>query len=112
MTGRHLEKGRELVSTNLPVLTRTELLLALCGAIHIWSAALGRRLMKHGYSTREAAEKVGVTFVTFQRHVFRRTFPVPPLQKVGSVSVRLWSDRDIEKARKALAKVKKGGKKK
>src|SRR5215469_4532701 len=110
MTGRHLEKGRGLVSTD-PVLTRTELLLALCGAIHISSAALGHRLMKHGYSTREAAEKVGVTFVTLQRHVFRRTFPVPPLQKVG-VSVRLWSDRDIEKARKALAKVKKGGKKK
>src|SRR5215469_15173605 len=111
MTGRHLEKGRGLVSTD-PLLTRTELLLALCGAIHIWSAALGRRLMKHGYSTREAAEKVGITFVTFQRHVFRRTFPVPPLQKVGSVSVRLWSDRDIEKARNARGRGKKGGKKK
>ena len=68
--------------------------------------------MNYGYSTREAAEKVGVTFLTFQRHVFRKTFPVPPLQKVGGVSVRLWSDRDIEKARKALAKVKKGRKKK
>jgi hypothetical protein len=112
MTGRHLKKSRGLVSTEFPVLTRTELLLALCGAIHISSAALGPKLMKHGYSTREAAEKVGVTFVTLQRHVFRRTFPVPPLQKVGGVSVRLWSDRDIEKARKALAKVKKGGKKK
>lgn len=67
--------------------------------------------MKHGYSTREAAEKVGVTFVTLQRHVFRKTFPVPPLQKVGGVSVRLWSERDSEKARKALAKVKKGKKK-
>jgi hypothetical protein len=68
--------------------------------------------MKHGCSTREAAEKVGVTFLTLQRHVYRKTFPVPPLQRVGGVSVRLWSDRDIEKARKALAKVKKGRKKK
>jgi hypothetical protein len=68
--------------------------------------------MKHRYSTREAAEKVGVTLLTLQRHVFRKTFPVPPLRKVGGVSVRLWSNHDIEKARKALAKVKKGRKKK
>jgi hypothetical protein len=68
--------------------------------------------MKHGYSTREAAEKVGVALLTLQRHVFRKTFPVPPLQKVGGVSVLLWSDRDIERARKALAKVKRGRKKK
>ena len=68
--------------------------------------------MKHGYSTREAAEKLGVTVLTLQRHVAAETFPVPPLQKVGGVSVRLWSDRDIARARKALAGVKRGRKKK
>jgi hypothetical protein len=68
--------------------------------------------MKHGYSTREAAEKLGVTLLTLQRHVAAKTFPVPPLQKVGGVSVRLWSNRDIATARKALAKVKRGRKKK
>jgi hypothetical protein len=68
--------------------------------------------MKHGYSTREAAQKLGVTLLTLQRHVAGKTFPVPPLQKVGGVSVRLWSDRDITTARKALAKVKRGRKKK
>jgi hypothetical protein len=67
--------------------------------------------MKHGYSTREAAKKVGVTLLTLQRHVAAKTFPVPPLQKVGGVSVRLWSDREITRAKKALAGVKRGRKK-
>jgi hypothetical protein len=68
--------------------------------------------MKHGYSTREAAQKLGVTLLTLQRHVTAKTFDAPPLQKVGGVSVRLWSDRDVARARKALAGVKRGRKKK
>jgi hypothetical protein len=68
--------------------------------------------MKRQYSTREAAEKLGVTILTLQRHVKARTIDTPPLQKVGGVSVRLWSDRDVEKARKFLAGLKPGRKKK
>jgi predicted DNA-binding transcriptional regulator AlpA len=68
--------------------------------------------MKERLSTREAAKKLGVSIVTLQRHVSARTVPAPPLQKVGGVSVRLWSARDIEKARKVLAGVKPGRKKK
>jgi hypothetical protein len=68
--------------------------------------------MKHGYSTREAAEKLGVTLLTLQRHVTAKTFAAPPLQKVGGVSVRLWSHQDVARARKALAGVKRGRKKK
>jgi hypothetical protein len=33
--------------------------------------------------------------------------PAPKLSKVGGVSVRLWTNRDIEKARKAIEKSKK-----
>lgn len=66
--------------------------------------------MNKSYSTREAARKLGVTLITLQRHVAARTVDAPPLQKVGGVKVRLWFDRDIEKARKVLAGVKPGRK--
>jgi hypothetical protein len=68
--------------------------------------------MKGLFSTREAAEKLGVTLLTLQRHVSAKTVDAPPLEKVGGVSVRLWTARDIEKARRFLAGVKPGRKKK
>jgi hypothetical protein len=67
--------------------------------------------MKGLYSTREAAKKPGVTLLTLQRHVSAKTVKAPPLQKVGGVSVRLWTTRDIEKARKVLAGIRPGRKK-
>jgi hypothetical protein len=67
--------------------------------------------MKIGYSTREAARKLGVTILTLQRHVKAKTFDAPSLRKVGGLSVRLWSERDIATARKGLAGVKRGRKK-
>jgi excisionase family DNA binding protein len=63
-------------------------------------------------STREAAEKLGVTLVTVQRNIAAGTIEAPPMQKVGGVRIRLWSDRDIEKARKVLAGIKPGRKRK
>jgi hypothetical protein len=68
--------------------------------------------MKGLFSTREAAEQLGVTILTLQRHVSAKTVNAPPLQKVGGVSVRLWSAHDIEKARKVLAGTKPGRKRK
>jgi transposase len=67
--------------------------------------------MKAVLSTREAAKKLNVSLLTLQRHVSAGTVDAPPLQRVGGVTVRLWSSRDIEKARKSLAKVKPGRKK-
>jgi hypothetical protein len=58
------------------------------------------------FSTREAAEQLDVHLVTLQRHIAAQTIPVPPLQKVGGVTVRLWTDHQIEKARKVLAGIK------
>ncbi len=63
-------------------------------------------------STREAANELGVTLLTLQRHVSAKTVDAPPLQKVGGVTVRLWSARDIENARIILADIKPGRKKK
>jgi transposase len=68
--------------------------------------------MKKPLSTREAAKKLGVTILTLQRHVTAKTVKAPPLQKIGGVSVRLWTARDIEKARKVLAGTRPGRKKK
>jgi hypothetical protein len=66
--------------------------------------------VKERLSTRDAAKKIGVALLTLQRHVSAKTVDAPPLQKVGGVSVRLWSARDIEKARKVLAGIKPGRK--
>jgi predicted site-specific integrase-resolvase len=63
-------------------------------------------------STRDAAGKLGVTLKTLQRHVSAGTIPAPAIVKVGGVSVRLWTARDIQKARKVLAGTKPGRKKK
>jgi hypothetical protein len=67
--------------------------------------------MKERFSTREAADKLGVAILTLQRHVSAKTVDAPPLVKVGGVTVRLWTNRDIEKARKVLATIKPGRKK-
>ena len=51
--------------------------------------------MNHEYTTREAAKKLGRSLLTVQRHIAAGTIDAPPLLKVGTVKVRLWSDRDI-----------------
>lgn len=59
--------------------------------------------MRH-YTTKQAAEKLGVHRVTLQEWIAKGWIPVPPMQNIGGGSVRLWSDADIERARKAIAK--------
>jgi hypothetical protein len=68
--------------------------------------------VKETLSTRDAAKKLGVVLLTLQSHVSAKTVDAPPLQKVGGVSVRLWSARDIERARKVLSGIRPGRKKK
>jgi hypothetical protein len=67
--------------------------------------------MKERFSTRQAAEKLGCTLLTLQRHVSAKTVKAPPLQKIGGVSVRLWTNPDLEKARKVLVGIRPGRKK-
>jgi hypothetical protein len=62
--------------------------------------------------TSKAAKRMGVTLVTLQRHIAAKTVEAPELQIVKGVAVRLWSASDIAKARKVLAGVKPGRKKK
>ena len=69
-------------------------------------------IMAKQFSTRQAATKLGVTILTLQRHVSAETVDAPPVKKVGGVSMRLWTVRDIEKARKVLAATRPGRKRK
>ena len=64
------------------------------------------------YSAREAAKKLGIAWITMQKHVGKETFPVPPLQNVHGVKIRLWTNRDLDRARKVLAGIKRGRKRK
>jgi hypothetical protein len=62
------------------------------------------------YSTRGAADKLGIALVTLQGHVKKRTFAPPKITKVGGVNVRLWTEDDIQRARRALSKIRPGRK--
>lgn len=68
--------------------------------------------MKGQFSTRQAAEKLGRKLITLQRHIAAGTIEAPPIVAVGGVKLRLWSDGDIEKARKVFRGIKAGRKKK
>src|SRR5215471_12564630 len=63
-----------------------------------------------GYSTRDAAKKLGISFTSINRYIADGKIPLPPLVKVGGVKVRLWSDADIERVRALLPKIANGRK--
>ena len=63
-----------------------------------------------GYSTREAANKLGISFPTINRYIAEKKIPLPPLVKAGGVTVRLWSKADIERVRAVLPKIANGRK--
>ena len=62
------------------------------------------------YSTREAAKKLGISFASINRYIADKKVPLPPLAKVGGVTVRLWSEADIERVRALLPKIANGRK--
>jgi predicted site-specific integrase-resolvase len=62
------------------------------------------------YSTREAAQKLGLSLISLKRYVAAGKIPMPPVTKVGGVRVRLWSDSDIERVREILPKIANGRK--
>ena len=60
------------------------------------------------YSTSQVAKLLGLHRPNLQRAIRQKRIPVPPLVKIGELEIRLWSDTDVERARKALGKRKKG----
>jgi DNA-binding transcriptional MerR regulator len=64
--------------------------------------------MGRTYSTGEAAKAIGVSRQTLQAWIDTEDVTVPQLVKVGRISVRLWTDADIKKARKFKGTLKPG----
>jgi hypothetical protein len=64
----------------------------------------------NGCSTREAAQQLGISFASMNRYIAGKKIPLPPLVKVGGVTVRLWSQQDIERVRVLLPKIANGRK--
>jgi excisionase family DNA binding protein len=56
------------------------------------------------YSTTHAARKLGVTRLTIQRHIAAGTITAPKLQRLGGVTVRIWTERDVQRVKKQLQK--------
>ena len=63
------------------------------------------------FSTAEAAKRLGLQRSHLQRAIAHGRVKAPPLVKVGRIGVRLWTAKDIEKARKALLKTSNGRRK-
>jgi len=62
------------------------------------------------YATRDVARKLGLSLITLKRYIAAGKIPVPPLQKLGNISARLWSEADIERVREILPKIANGRK--
>jgi predicted DNA-binding transcriptional regulator AlpA len=56
------------------------------------------------YSTVQVAQMLGMGQANLQRLIRQKRIPFPPLLRVGSVAIRLWTKAQVERARKALAK--------
>jgi DNA-binding transcriptional MerR regulator len=64
--------------------------------------------MAKTYSTGEAAKAVGVSRQTLQAWINSELISVPKLEKVGRIAVRLWTEADIERARRFKGTLKPG----
>ncbi len=62
------------------------------------------------YSTRQAAEKLGVSLITLQRYIAKKKIPAPSVTRVGAGKFRVWTKRDIESVRRILPSLKNGRK--
>ena len=59
-------------------------------------------------STREAARKLGISLISLQRYIAAGKITAPKLRALGTVRIRLWTARDINRVRKELPGIKNG----
>ena len=52
------------------------------------------------YSTVQVARILEIGTDTLHRWMREKKVPTPPIQSIGGVTVRLWSEDDIDKAKK------------
>jgi predicted DNA-binding transcriptional regulator AlpA len=62
------------------------------------------------YSTRQVAEKLGITHATLSRYLSAGKLPAPETATGGGMTVHLWSPEEIEQVRKLLPKIANGRK--
>jgi predicted DNA-binding transcriptional regulator AlpA len=62
------------------------------------------------YSTRQAAQKLGISFPTLNRYIGDKKIPVPPITELGTARVRVWTEDEIEHVRQLLPKIANGRK--
>jgi predicted DNA-binding transcriptional regulator AlpA len=60
------------------------------------------------FSTRQTAKKLGLDATTLSRYIAAKKIPAPKTIQLGGIRVHAWSERDIERVRKLLPKIKNG----
>ena len=63
-----------------------------------------------GLSTREAAEKLGISPIALSRYIANGKVPAPQIITLGHVKVHVWTEAEIEHIRKLLPKIANGRK--
>jgi excisionase family DNA binding protein len=64
-----------------------------------------RAMSSRACSTREAAEKAGITRATLQEWIRKGKFAAPKLLRVGNIKVRLWTASDVARLKKTKAEI-------
>ena len=62
------------------------------------------------YSTRQAAQKLGIGMTTLTRYINDGKIPAPEATVIGRYEVRAWTEEDIERVREILPKIANGRK--
>jgi len=62
------------------------------------------------FSTRQAAEKLGIGMTTLTRYIEEKKVPAPKAITIGRYDLRAWTEEDIERVRAILPKIANGRK--
>lgn len=62
------------------------------------------------YSSRQAAEKLGISMTSLTRYIVDGKIPAPEATVIGRYEVRAWSEEEIERVRALLPKIANGRK--
>jgi len=62
------------------------------------------------FTTREAAQKLGLDVRSIQRYIAAEKISVPPVQNLGGGKFRVWTESEIEHVRQLLPKIANGRK--
>jgi DNA-binding transcriptional MerR regulator len=60
-------------------------------------------LIKKTYSTVQVSKLLNVSWSTLHRWIELRKIAAPPLQTLGGMQVRLWSEEDVSRVRRYKA---------